>query len=165
MDHSIICFISENPSDCVADLCWGVRLLDVVYLLTHSLDRSKHLTSVRPSSFIVAACVSAHSADAAMLQQFALPSVIGPRVTCPANPTCQTNRAMAVSLKDQPSALRVGIFHMWMGDSKIYGLITPIDDSNDVFVHNSMPGAEFFMRGDKVRLLCIYVAPLPDTLL
>ncbi len=46
---------------------------------------------------------------------------------------------------------RIGIFQKWMGPTAAFGLINPIDDSQDVFVLRSSDGAESLVRGDRVR--------------
>ncbi len=46
---------------------------------------------------------------------------------------------------------RIGIFQKWMSPTAAFGLINPIDDSQDVFVLRSSDGAELLVRGDRVR--------------
>jgi cold shock CspA family protein len=46
---------------------------------------------------------------------------------------------------------RIGIFQKWMSPTLPFGLINPIDDSQDVFVLRSSDGAESLVRGDRVR--------------
>jgi hypothetical protein len=71
--------------------------------------------------------------------------------------TMRTSVAILASVHCSPSVVvammpaRNGIFQGWTGPTSAFGLINPIDDSQQVFVLRSSDGAELLVRGDKVR--------------